>query len=218
LSAIREFFETLRPYWSTLALLATWTGISVVYLRRRWQWQHKRFLTLVNFSLNYVRNGTLAMRTLLERPASQVWPNEHGVRMVLAAAQKTTVVDPFIVLRQAKDMDFANRAVLNVLSERFADTFLAASLGAPARTANFCFAITCEKYEDIRTLKLRVLLVEEQTLMELFGPKDEAAKLEITSSIYRARLQTLRGMHRLYVQDRESGRPVLGEVELGVVV
>jgi hypothetical protein len=215
--AIRDFFEALRPYWSTLALLATWAGIGFVYLRRRSQWRRKQFLTQVNFSLNYVKDGTLAMRTLLERPASQVWPNEHGVRMVLAAAQKATVDEPFIVLRQAKDMDFANRAVLNVLSERFADTFLAASLGVPVRAATYCFAITCEKYEEIRTLKLRVLLIEEQMLLELFGPRDGAAGLKIVSQIYRARLQTLRALYRMYVRDRESGHPVLGEVELGVV-
>jgi hypothetical protein len=213
---IREFLEDLRPYWTSLALLLTWVGILFVYLRRRYQWRRKQFLTQVNFSLNYVRGVALAMRTLVEVPASQVWLNEHGVRTVLAAAHRAPLDDPFLVLRDPKDMAFANRAVLNVLSQRFANTFLAASLGLPVRTANFVFALTCEKYEEIRTLKLRILIIEEQTLIDLFGPDDGAAKLQVQDVVYRARLQTLRGLYKLYAADRKSDRPVLGEVELGV--
>jgi hypothetical protein len=215
---VHRVLEVLRPHWNTLALLLTWVGIGFVYLRRRKQWHRKAFLAQVNFSLNYVAGSTLAMRTLVEKPANQVWLNEYGVRMVLAAAHKTTVGHPFIILKHPKDRDFANRAVLNVLSERFAEGFVAAALGLPVKTAPFCFAITCEKYEEIRTLKLRVLIVAEQTLIDLFGPDDGAAKLEVTSVIYQARLKTLRAMYELYAKDRQSEQPVLGQVELGVAI
>lgn len=216
METIRHILMEMRPHWNTLALVLTWVGIGVVYLRRRKQWHRKQFLAHVNFSLNYVQGTGLVMRTLLERPASDVWLNDYGVRMVLAAAHRTTVEEPFIRLRHPRDVEFANRAVLNLLSERFADTFLAASLGVPVRKALFCFAITCEKYEEIRTHKLRVLIVEEKMLKDLFGPNNGAAKLKIDEVVYKARIQTLRLLYEQYVRDRESENPVLGEVELGV--
>ncbi len=216
METLHRVLEFLRPHWNTLALLLTWAGIGVVYLRRRAQWRHKHFLAQVNFSLNYVQGGALVMRTLLEKPAGEVWLNEYGVRTVLAAAQRTTADQPFVLLADPRDMDFANRAVLNQLSERFAPAYLAAALGLPVRAATFRFAITCERYEEIRTLKLRVLVVAEQTLTELFGPADGAAQVEAPGLVLQARLTTLRGLYELYLRDKGRERPVLGQVELGV--
>jgi hypothetical protein len=156
------------------------------------------------------------MRTLLEKPATQVWLNEYGVRKVLAAAQRTTAGQPFVVLADPRDMDFANRAVLNQLSEQFAPAYLAAALGRPVRAGTFRFAITCERYEEIRTLKLRVLVVAEQALTDLFGPADGAAQVEAPGVVLRSRLTTLRGMYDLYLHDKGAPRPVLGQIELGV--
>jgi hypothetical protein len=216
METLRHVLDVLRPHWNSLALLLTWVGIAFVYLRRRSQWRRKHFLAQVNFSLNYVQGGALVMRTLLEKPANQVWLNEYGVRTVLAAAQRTTVGRPFVLLADPRDMDFANRAVLNQLSEQFAATYLAEALGRAARAATFRFAITCERYEEIRTLKLRVLVVQEQTLTDLFGPADGASRLEAPGAVLGARLTTLRGMYELYLRDKGADRPVLGQVELGV--
>lgn len=215
---LQHFLDVMRPHWNSLALLCTWIAIGIVYLRRRKQWRRKHFMAQVNFSLNYVREGALAMRTLLEVAASDVWLNDHGVRMVLAAARKTTVEQPFIYLQHHKDREFANRAVLNRLSERFADTYLAAALGLPVRTASFYFGISCEKYEQIRTHKLRVLIVEELTLLDLFGPNQQAQKLHLDGVIYRDRLKTLRSMYDQYLRDKETASPVLGQIEMGVPV
>lgn len=211
-----QFSEFMRPHWNTAALVLTWLGIGFVWMRRRQQWRRKQFLAQVNFSLNYVAEGGLAMRTLLETKASDVWLNEYGVRHVYAAAKRATVDQPYLVLANAQDRDFANRAVLNVLSERFAETYLAASLGLPTRTAPYVFGITFEKYGEIRTLKLRVLVVAEATLVDLFGPQNAATKLRIPNAILQARLTTLRIMYDLYVKDRGAERPTLGHMELGV--
>jgi hypothetical protein len=217
MDTISHFFEFMKPHWNTLALTATWIGIAIVYYRRRAHWRRKSFLAQVNFSLNYVVGPHLAMRTLVEAPANEVWLNEYGVRMIFAAAQKATVEQPFILLRDRADNDFLNRAVLNVLSERFAETFVATALGVPVRRGTFVFAITCEKYDEIRTLKLRVLLIEEKTLLELFGVENRASRLQINNPIYRARLTTLRGLYDLHLKDQGQEKPVLGRVELGVV-
>ena len=217
MDALWRFFEAVRPHLPLVTLAFTWAGIAFVAWRRRGHWRRKQFLAQVNFSLNYVAGDDLAMRTLLETTASQVWLNDYGVRIVLAAAQKVPVGQPFLVLPNPKDQEFVLRAALNVLSERFAEAYLAASLGLPVRTAPYLFGISCEKYGEIRTLKVRVLLIAEQTLGELFGPAGRANDLHPSSPHLQARLQTLRTMYDLYLKDRASDRPVLGRAELGIV-
>jgi hypothetical protein len=216
METVQRFLEFMRPHWNTVALVVTWLGIGVAYMRRRAQWRGKQFLARVNFSLNYVADNGLAMRTLLETTAGEVWLNDFGVGRVLAAARRASVDQPFLTLPEAGDLDFANRAVLNVLSERFAEAYLAASLGRPVRVAPYVFGITCEKYGDIRTLKLRVLVIAEETLAALFGNDNRSASLNVPSTILQARLTTLRVMYDLYRKDRVAERPALGRIELGV--
>jgi hypothetical protein len=213
---LREFFEFIRPHLNTIALVLTWAGIAIAYWRRRAQWRGKQFLARVNFSLNYISGDALAMRTLLETTASAVWLNEYGVARVLAAAKQAPVDQPFLRLTDPDDQDFANRAALNVLSERFAETYLSASLGRQTATAPYVFGISCEKYGDIRTLKIRVLVISEQTLVDLFGPANRSAALNLPNQILRARLTTLRTMYDLYLKDRGAERPTLGRMELGI--
>jgi hypothetical protein len=215
---LHDFLDTMRPHWSALALLVTWAGIAFVGIRRRLHWRKKRFLAQVNFSLNYRIGNSLAMRTLIERDATDVWFNEYGVKLVFAAAARTSEEDPFLTFKNPTDQDFVNRAVLNVLSSRFAETFVAASLGLPVRSANYCFAVSCEKFKIMRTIKLRVLIMEEQEMIELFGPEGVADQLEVCNPVYSNRLRSLRAMYRVYEKDQGSTHPILGKVELGIVV
>ena len=109
------------------------------------------------------------MRTLLETSAHQVWLNDLGVRQVVRAAERTTPDQPFVVLDDPADMAFVHRAVLNVLSEKFAEAFVAQASGLPARFDTFHFAVTCERFADIRTLKIRVLVATAADLQETFA-------------------------------------------------
>jgi hypothetical protein len=213
--AVLHFLDFMKPHWYTLALVLTWVGIGMVALRRRLHWRRKQFLNQVNFSLNYVKGDTLAMRTLLETTAQNVWLNEYGVKMVFAAAQKTTVDNPFIQLDDPTDQDFIHRAVLNVLSEKFAPSFLAEALGREVRHSNFCFAITFERYAEIRTLKLRVLIVEESALTGLFGAEAGAAKLQVSGPL-KARMKTLKALAEMHQHDKAAEKKALGYMEMGV--
>ena len=94
--------------------------------------------------------------------------------------------------------------MLNVLSEKFSDAYLAQSLGLPVKSAVYRFAITMERYGDIRTLKLRVLLVAEHDLENVFAPDPpDGRKVEVPNTLYGARLKTLQMMHELH---RRCGR------------
>lgn len=206
MSIFQAIFDFLKQYGSVIALLVTWGIFLWVWLGKRSDWARKHFLDQVNFSLNLVIDGKLAMRTLAEVPAREVWLNDLGVSKVQSAAKQTTVDQPFIVLDDPEDMDFVYRAILNVLSEMFAEAYLAQSMGQPVISDVYRFTITMERYGDIRTLKMRVLLVREKDLETLFDPNLPPEKqVQVPNSLYGARLKTLHRMHDLHARAGEKG-------------
>jgi hypothetical protein len=234
-----QILDFLRSYGPAIGLALTWGGILLAWWRRRRSWQRKSFIRQVNFSLNDIQNGTLTLRTLLEDDAKKVWLNDYGVALVLDAAAHTTVRQPFIAMRTEADQGYVLRAALNVLSERFAELHVARTLGVAARSAEYVFGLTCEKYGDIRTRKLRVIIARPELLESLFGanatwtiPGDggtvaadgaaaEAGEprtrtLRLEHRVHKDRLDTLRVMHRLWTSDKPRERGMLDTVELGL--
>jgi hypothetical protein len=208
--------DFVRQYGGALSLAFTWGAFAWFYLAKRSDWSRKQFLSQVNFSLNYMSAGRLVMRTLVEVSAQNVWMNDLGVRTVRRAASRTTADQPFVKLADESDMNFVYRAVLNVLSEKFADAYLAESMGLPVESSEYRFAITMERYSDIRTLKLRVLLVSTRDLENVFAPNPpEGNGVGVHNDLYRSRLQTLQAMHALHRRAGDPGVLKLGRVVLG---
>ncbi len=208
--------DLITNHWDLILLLITWAGLVAEAIRRRRNWKRKRFTEQVNFSLNYIEDGTLMLRTLLEGSAESVWLNKHGVNQVRQAAEKTTIDEPFLRLRSKKDMDYINRAVLNVLSERFSQAFVAKALGLDVHTDRFVFGVTWEKYGGIRTQKLRVIIIRKDDLLKAFNTDGESERPKVVEPEHDDRIKTLRKMFKLYMAQTESGPQVLGEAELGI--
>lgn len=216
MNVVQPVIDFVRQYGAALSLAFTWGAFAWIYLAKRSDWSRKQFLSQVNFSLNYVSAGRLVMRTLVEVSAQSVWMNDLGVRTVRRAASRTTTHQPFVKLDDEADMNFVYRAVLNVLSEKFADSFLAESMGLPVETSEYWFAITMERYSDIRTLKLRVLLVATRDLETVFASNPpEGHGVTVHNDLYRSRLRTLQAMHDLHRRADEPGVIKLGRVVLG---
>jgi hypothetical protein len=157
------------------------------------------------------------MRTLLESPVREVWVNDYGVKRVLQSADRTTAEQPFLRFADVADQAFVDRAVLNVLSEKFADAYLAEALGLPVRAEVYRFATTFERYGEMRTYKLRVLIVREGDLTAgIFDPEAGGALHDEPRDIYRVRLQTLRAMHDWHRKAGQPGVVPLGRVVLGL--
>jgi hypothetical protein len=217
MDTLNAIFDWLAGHFAIIGLVLTWAGIALVYFRRRSEWAQKQFADQVNFSLNYVRDETLAMRTLLECTVKDVFLNDFGVRLIHAAAKHTTVEQPFVHLDSKEDREFLNRCVQNALSERFASSFVAEALGVAGRMGKFIFAITYERYPDMRTLKYRVCLMAEQTLVELFGPGGKGDSLKVTNPVFLSRLKTLRALYGLHVKDKACDQGFVERVYLGVL-
>ena len=214
MNILRDIHETLKPYYVTISLILSWIGFLIIWYRRRQAWQNKEFLGQFNFSLNLF-GETLMMRTLLERATTSVLMNAHGVGLLVSAAKRTSAEQPFIHLADKADRDYLHRAIKNALSEICPQTFIAAALGTPVHRGTFVFALTCERYAEIRTIKLRVIVIEERTLVEWCAPGGKAEALPMTD-YYRTRLRTLQAMYEMHRKSAAEGMVDLGEVELGV--
>ena len=205
--------------WELALLLATWSVISIVSIRRQYDWRHRRFTQQVNFSLTtpVERDGSqiLLLRTLLEDGASNVWLNEYGVSRVLKAARLTTREMPFLRIAQLRDRDLVLNAVLNVLSERFSDAFVARAVGIPIKTDVFLFGLTWERYGEMKTQKLRVILIKRADLESLFGEGSEKRDIGVVEDSHRPRIETLRRMFELWTSSNREDRDMIREVELG---
>ncbi|MEZ6232874.1 MAG: hypothetical protein R3B68_01675 [Phycisphaerales bacterium] len=234
-----DIVKFLSSYGPAIGLAATWGGILFAWWRRRVSWKRKSFIRQVNFSLNDVRDSTLVLRTLLEDDARKVWLNEHGVGLVLDAARKTTVAQPFVSMGNAEDQGYILRAVLNVLSERFAELHVGRTLGVPVKAATYVFGLTCEKYGNIRTQKLRVIIARPELLDALFGPTPKwrvpdggegvpptsaasdaapTAELRLEHTVHKDRLSTLRVLHRLWTSNSPKQRRLVDTVEIGIPI
>lgn len=199
-----------------ILLVGSWVLFAVTWFRRRQAWDDKTFASQVNFSLNEVVDGRLRFRTLLESSAEEVWINAYGIGLVKSLARRTTAEQPFIGLRKTDDMDYVKRAVLNVLSEKFATVFLARALGQSSRTDIFVFAITFENYGLMRTRKFRVLIMRKTDLVTHFGGETEIP-IQVESHWHEDRVQTLRRMAKLLESSDPFESGMMGRVEMGVM-
>jgi hypothetical protein len=187
--------DAFRDYWEQVAALATVCIVLLAYWRARSVWRARDFMTRVNFSLNYVDANKLKIRTLRETDIDRILlGNKHGERVVLRAARNTSTEHPFLRLPR-RDAWLVLNSVLNELSSRFSEGFLAASMGVPTRSATYVFAITCERHRDVRMNKIRVMIVEKSLLLEM----DRFQDLEFESNSHHVRYETLKTMRQLYL-------------------
>jgi hypothetical protein len=212
--------DALLDHWELALLLITWSIIGVVAIRRRHDWRQQRFTQHVNFALNTLleRGGArvLLLRTLLEDSAANVWLNEFGVSRVLRAARFTTLDDPFLRIPDPQERDVVMIAVLNVLSERFSDAFIARAVGIPIKTDVFLYGLTWERYGEMKTQKLRVTIIKRSDLESMFDDRSMESEIGISEESHRPRIETLRRMFELWTSPDQEDRDLIREVELGI--
>lgn len=194
LDLMDSLLERLDEHWAKLVTASLFMAVGWLFGRRQAKsnWQKKEFLHRLNVSLNQIDNGTLRIRTLLEKTCHEVFLNEVAAEAVVAAARKTTEADP--ILRLSKDdYWYYLNAVLNEVSERFAEGQLRREMGLPVRTAHYLICLTWECDGAMRTRKIRAMLTRRE-LLESF-PK-EPPKFE--SPTHSTRWRTLEQLSRAW--------------------
>jgi len=139
--------------------------------------------------------------------------NEHGVAVVRNAATQTTTEMPFVQISDQEERDAIMIGLLNVLSERYSDVFVAKSLGVPVLTDTFLFGLTWERYGEMKTEKLRAIVIRKTELEFLIAHK---TPISTYHESHQPRLETLRVMGALWTSINPAERDAIREVELGV--
>jgi hypothetical protein len=162
-------------------------------------WQAKRslnrreFLDRVNFSLNILQDGRLKLRTVIEKPATEVFLNPEIIRMVNRATALTTPEDCLLPIRKPDDYWLCLNALLNEVSEKFSRGFLEQDMNAPIRAETYVMCLTCEVADNIRTRKLRAMLIKKSALLDF-----PATDPEVDFPSHTTRIITLRQLARDY--------------------
>ncbi len=192
-----QIILTLKEYWSEAlaslgSLLAGWL---FGYWRARQQWRQREFLTRLNISLNTLHEGKLFIRTLAEMSLEAVFPNPAAVTRLRQAIQKTTADNPIPPLSEEDFWPVLN-CVLNVISEKFSDGYIRKDLGYPVKTAKYLICLTRERAAEMRTSKIRAMVIQKATLLNL--PEHEPEYEQPSHSV---RFRTLKQLAALYQQN-----------------
>jgi hypothetical protein len=205
---LEQWIGQVRDHGSKLLAAAVFTviGWGIGRWRSRRAWRNRDFLNRLNFSLNLLVDGKLLIRTLMEKSCEEVFLNQSAVEAVLASAKRTTAANPLLPLPKEDTWYFLNQ-VLNELAEKFAEAPLKRDLKLPATTARYLVCLTSESAGEIRTRKIRAMIIRKDQLLNLPA---EAPQFESPHHI--TRWETLRIMQVRYSTTPEQ----FLELELGV--
>lgn len=140
--------------------LGSWIG----QWRGQREFARRAFFDRVNVSLNYVHEGEFRIRTLTERAGSDVFRNAHMLRRVMRAAQRTTLASPLLDLRESDYWYYLN-AVLNLISEQFAEGYVREEAGLSPRGETYLLFLTSETDREVRQRKVRAMVIRESVLV-----------------------------------------------------
>lgn len=193
---VKAVSELVSEHWvkAVVAIGFTAAGWLIGWRRSRAQWRRREFFHRINFSLTSIVDGTLQIRTLAEKSCADVFLNETAVTQITTAAQQTRPGLPLIPLPE-KDYWFFLNAVLNEVSEQFAAGLVAADAGLPVKASRYVIALTNEADGDVRTRKIRALLVNLELLQDM-----EKTAPNFESPHHRIRWETLLHIAEQYQQ------------------
>jgi hypothetical protein len=173
---LRQIFDvvsdTLHDHWIKFATAALIAAVSWLLGRRRAraEWSRREFFDRLNISLNAIRDGTLTIRTIAEESCLEVFLNSVAVSALVDAARHTTPENPLLELREHDYWYYLN-AVLNKVAEKFGDGQIRCDMGLPVTTARYVVCLTSESAGEVRTRKIRAMLIQKSLLLNL--PNEE---------------------------------------------
>lgn len=169
-------------------------------------YRKKRFLDHITYSLNYFEEGTkgkkkLILRTLQVLPKEDLLPSNFLFKLkMFKAIRNCSEEDPFIKMDQ-KAMNILMPAIINGISSLFGADILQNQKGHPQK--QFLLAVTCEKYGDIKSQKIRVMIIDPKEL-DGMSFKDTLRDYTFEDPSHKDRIRTLLVM-KLHRQNQRVG-------------
>ncbi len=157
----------------------------------------KEFRGRFNISLNSLNDNTLRIRTLRECNIADVWFNKAMQKRIRALADRTTPDDAILPFEDSERWLYLN-AVLNEVSEMFAQGTIRRDLGDATTTAKYVIALTNEKDGEMRTWKIRAMVVRPEVLNEVEQLMNQGATPDLESEHHITRCRTLASIASRY--------------------
>lgn len=197
---LNSLLEYLSGNWPELIWIIIVAGCASYYAGRKSQarWKQRDFLDRLNVSLTSIDKGVLKIRTLFEMDVDEVFLNGVASAQIIALAKRTTPVDPFIPMAK-DDVWYYLNPVLNEISERFSLGYLQADAGRAVTSEQYLLCLTCERAGDVRTQKIRGMVVRKSLLLDL--PEEEPI---YESPSHATRWKTLQQMLQRYRDSPED--------------
>jgi hypothetical protein len=160
--------------------------------------------TIVNITLNTVRDGVLSVDTLVaDVPLARVYQNLYLAMRVRAAGKACTVDDPVVRLGLSdKDVRALYDPLINLIAAACTNSgSVDLAIGRPVAEHRFAVALTFEKLCNVRSQHFRAMVVYEQELM--YFPDIGDMRAETREGTQRTRFITLSEVARQYRQRPE---------------
>jgi hypothetical protein len=204
--------QWIAENWLKLFGLLTFLTVLPAYFRARYLWRRRQFLTRMNFSLNFIEDGTLRFRTIRENDLAHVLLNNaHAIRLLLKAARARRP-GAFLLFKDREEAWTILNTLLNELSAQFSEGYLARCMGLPTESEWYTFGLTCEKHDVLKTTKIRLMIIPRRLLMEL--DKYDPALVRFEQPNHSIRLDTLKEMRAVALDEQRKHN--LMEIEISV--
>lgn len=201
--------DLIAAHWGKMLGCIGFLMFIPAYVRARYYWRKRWFLTRVNFSINFVEDNTLKFRTIRETDLEEAMlRNAHAVRVLVKAVGKSN--NAVLIFQDRDDAWTILTTILNELSASFAEGFVARGMGLPTRSEWFYIGITCEQHADLKATKFRVMIVSKALLEQL----DSVSELKFEQPHHHVRLLTLKQMWAIAQDEKLKHNVML--VELSV--
>jgi hypothetical protein len=170
-----------------------WSEEKVQQCKQEMAWSRREFYDVTNISLNGIQDTPegprLVFRTLMETPLdSLLLKNQQVERDVLEAAKKTTKDEPFLTnlleSKKSNSLFVLNNSILNALSERYREGALDCATGIPCVETKYMFGATCERGENVKQIKLRIMVCSPAVLSRIHS-MDRFPRFEMSHHVAR---------------------------------
>lgn len=183
------------------------------------------FLDQVTYSANIIDQKTnetgsdkwLLIRTIHVIPVNEILPNNILFRLnLLWAIHKCDEMNMFIRMKR-NSMNVLQPAIINGLASVTGASTLNEVSGIKMAHKKVLIAITFERYGDIKSQKIRVMVVSPETLQAINDGSIDIYKLRLESDQHKNRIETLVKMAAIWKKEKISNQEeikIVVEVEI----
>lgn len=174
------------------------------------------FMEIVQFSLCRIQQGEFSYTTMFEMKLKELVKGKKVVlEAVNHAAEKTTKQYALLHTLDKKDWEQVRGMILNTLSERYSDGYVAEELGMGAQKAKFWFCLVNEKSGGT-TKKLRVIVARDTMLKEVQTYMKNGTEPTYDIKRFKSRWDTVKNMAILLSERSTWKNSPMRDIELGL--